>query len=746
MSGCARNAGLEGRRSSCLRAASYARAGLLALWLVLSSATAPVALEIELDYRFDRTGFFDDPARRALLERAARLYTDELSDSLAAIEGEHWEAVFPDPSTGRVLSLPAPVVPRDRLVVFVGARPMRDRGELAVAGPGYWKLSCFSFFPKVGCIAEALRRDDFFWASRVRPLTFEILFRSSEAARRYPPSDFAPWGGHLAFASDASWWFGEEGPVPSDRFDFLTSAAHELGHVLGVGTAESWASAVSGRRFVGTEAVEQAMGEVLLAEDYAHLADGTASHRDGLPAAALFARFQKKGERRLPTELDYALLRDVGWRRSEPPGDGEPVSPYGGQRLAGDLDGNGRVEARDADLLAGALLYDAHTDWNTEAGDVWRRQGGFGPDGRVDTHDAGRDLAMLATAVAVAETIAESGDCSWQPRPGYEFERHSVTLLGLRARETPGGGCRYETNPTAGDADLDGDVDRTDYLFAVGVAWARADPHGWSAEAGDVWPLDEGGNALGDGLLDARDLALLRASLESPDGDRDGLLDEDENGLNEFAWMNFVGRPQHGPLTRWTGACLSNLEELLENGVVAYLGRNMEILIEFCSRGGTPWSLALEIPPEEIATRVDLPAVRGPETVSIPMPRESDAAPPTGGRLLPLQAGSPGGTPAPAPPAASGALPAQSGWSAADPPLEAHRDTRALSEAPLPSPPLAVARAVRANDPVPDTPAVGAPAPPVDPPSWREWHERLAAFIAKVLSSLVALLEQLLPG
>ena len=616
--------------------------GLSAIVVCSVAARAP-ALEIEFDYRFDGTGFFDAPERRAALEAAASLYSGELVDTLAPIDATHWQAVFPHPATGETVEIEAPEIREDHLIVFVGARPMRGGGALAVAGPGYWRFSCFSFFPKVGCIAEALEARNVFWAHEIWPRTFPILFRSSEAARSYPPTDFAPWGGHISFAADARWYFGLEGPVPADRYDFLTAAAHELGHILGVGTAESWATQTNGLHFVGDHAVTAFGGSVSLEDDFAHFAPGTLGHRNGVPAEALFNRHQARGERRWPTDLDFAALRDVGWRRDVPPAPGTSTAdPYAGRRMKGDLDGDGEVDSRDVDILAGTLLHAAHArEWDLAQGDVWRRQGGFGADGIVDTHEAGQDLDLLEVTIEIVEQIERSGDCTWQPRPAFEFEKRAAQLLGLTAHVEPGQGCRYSVRPIAGDADGDGDVDRQDYLFFVGGAWERVDVQGWLADAGDVWPFDEGGNANGDGRLDERDLDALAGALAGPDGDADGddLLDEDENGLNRFAWMTFVGRPQHSPLTRWTGACLSNHKQLLEHGVIAYLGRTMEILFEFCSRGGTPWSLALEVPPEEVAG-IALPPASARSGAAAPVATPSTAAPP--GVALPPQSAPPG--------------------------------------------------------------------------------------------------------
>ena len=52
-------------------------------------------------------------------------------------------------------------------------------------------------------------------------------------------TDYGVWGGAISFNSDASWYFGaSDGGLGPDESDFLTTAMHELGHVLGYGVAD----------------------------------------------------------------------------------------------------------------------------------------------------------------------------------------------------------------------------------------------------------------------------------------------------------------------------------------------------------------------------------------------------------------------------------------------------------------------------------------------------------------------------
>src|SRR5690606_8940405 len=61
-------------------------------------------------------------------------------------------------------------------------------------------------------------------------------------------TDFGPWGGAITFdaainidSESFDWHFGETTAGLDDtKYDFLSVAVHELAHLLGFGTAESW--------------------------------------------------------------------------------------------------------------------------------------------------------------------------------------------------------------------------------------------------------------------------------------------------------------------------------------------------------------------------------------------------------------------------------------------------------------------------------------------------------------------------
>ena len=114
---------------------------------------------------------------------------------------------------------------------------------------------------------------------------------------------------------------GPPGCQGANQFDFLTVATHELGHVLGIGTAASWFTYVdaSNNTFLGPHADASYGGPVPLdasaGDDAAdgHWADGTLSHGQVTTMNPTIV----PGIRRLFTSLDWAGLDDIGWQTDQ---------------------------------------------------------------------------------------------------------------------------------------------------------------------------------------------------------------------------------------------------------------------------------------------------------------------------------------------------------------------------------------------------------------------------------------------
>ncbi len=270
---------------------------MLGLWCV---SEIP-AITIQLDYRFDTQNFFDTEEKRAAITAAASFYEARIFDSLDPLQPggfNTWSATFVDPATGNERDISGLEVPADTLIVFVGGHDIGG-STLGFGGPGGFNA-----------------RGDSAWLQRVQS-------RGEENAIGEGASDFGPWGGSIVFdtldngGNPKNWHFGIDELPEVGQFDFLTTAVHELGHLLGFGTSESWRTLVdhTAVQFMGLNATGEHGGHVDLEFDSAHWLEGTRgiSIDAGVSQEALMDPSQIVGTRKLLTWLDLAALDDIGW-------------------------------------------------------------------------------------------------------------------------------------------------------------------------------------------------------------------------------------------------------------------------------------------------------------------------------------------------------------------------------------------------------------------------------------------------
>lgn len=292
------------RRRSC---ASYRGAG----WRVESLEVRNLlTVNFQFDYSLDTTHFFDNnDFARASLEMAAGSLESFLGDSLDAImpSGSNtWLAQFSSPGTGAATGISNLNVPANTLIIYVGGRDLS--GEVAEGAPGGWSSGS----------------SDQQW--------LDLLGSRGQTGALAPSvaTDFGPWGGSLAFdSSGTNWFFGasDYGILPN-QIDFMSAAQHELGHLLGFGTAESFDRYISGSTFAGpnAEGAYDGVGNPPLSGDRAHWLAGTT---DGGQVVAMDPSLGP-GVRRLFTGLDYAALNDIGWNSNNGTGVGGGGGDGGG--------------------------------------------------------------------------------------------------------------------------------------------------------------------------------------------------------------------------------------------------------------------------------------------------------------------------------------------------------------------------------------------------------------------------------
>ncbi len=265
---------------------------------VLEDRSVP-AVTFLFDYSLDTSGFFADPAHRLMLEKAGTDLVSRITSTPAAISpggANAWTAIFQHPSTGDETVRPGMAVPEGTLIVFAGGMEMRGSAA-GLGGPGGYSV-----------------RGNRAWQDTI--------------ANRGVPG-VGVWGGSISFDPDQNWYFGTDPAGIGGQTDFYSIAVHELAHLLGFGTAERFDQLTSGSVFAGASATA-ANGGVAprLSPDGAHLAQGTRSN--GEPVS--LQPTMEYGRRVRFTELDYAVLRDLGWEVAAPgavtpPTTVEPVAP-----------------------------------------------------------------------------------------------------------------------------------------------------------------------------------------------------------------------------------------------------------------------------------------------------------------------------------------------------------------------------------------------------------------------------------
>ncbi len=150
----------------------------------------------------------------------------------------------------------------------------------------------------------------------------------------------------MSIDSDTNWNLDYTVAPVSGKMDLYSVILHEIGHVLGLGSADSWDNLISNDRFGGTAAVAEHGGTVPLTEGGGHWTTGTSStvfaasdSQDALMTPAI-----SWASRKHLTDLDAAALDDIGWDINYP-----PAPPHWSR---GDFNGDGTVDGIDAALMA----------------------------------------------------------------------------------------------------------------------------------------------------------------------------------------------------------------------------------------------------------------------------------------------------------------------------------------------------------------------------------------------------------
>ena len=181
-----------------------------------------MSFNIEFDYRFDTNGFFT-PTVRAALDAAGQIWENLILDEFPNFEaGQTLDVLNPQTNQVEAVTISQEI---DDLLIFAGARNLGS----GVAG---------SAGPSVGASGDENR------------LRVTGYFRGQG-----PATNFEPYIGTVAFNPTTNFSFDINSPV-AGQVDFLTVALHEIGHVLGFGTAPVFSSFVTNSLFSGPNALD----------------------------------------------------------------------------------------------------------------------------------------------------------------------------------------------------------------------------------------------------------------------------------------------------------------------------------------------------------------------------------------------------------------------------------------------------------------------------------------------------------
>lgn len=291
---------------------------LIIIALLYSASPQLSALNIQLDYSYDSLGFFSgtNMFRRDIMEAAANVFEDRITDQLTGISDFNdgfnnfdFMPTLERPDTGATVNGPSTINP-DTVIVYVGGTNLLAPTTLGEAGPNGFSISVSGAGPAA-------------WD----PWIDNVFSRGQgdgtrEATDGATAIDTSLWGGTISFNNSANWYFDTD-PSTDEAFsgnDFYSVALHEMAHVLGFGTADAFFNLVdfNSATFTGANTVASHGGPVSINGTF-HFANGTLSTVNGNSQEAALDPDLTQGTRKRLTELDWAVLEDIGWELADAP-------------------------------------------------------------------------------------------------------------------------------------------------------------------------------------------------------------------------------------------------------------------------------------------------------------------------------------------------------------------------------------------------------------------------------------------
>ncbi|AFZ44157.1 peptidase M10A and M12B matrixin and adamalysin [Halothece sp. PCC 7418] len=277
------------------------------------------SFNIEFDFRFDTNGFFDDPVRRDALESAGDIWESFIEDDFPDVPAGI-EFTITNPENGSDSPLIKLQDPIDDLLIFVGAQS-----------------------PPFGMSGSAIARGGFTGGDASGDIFRARITNNFRGTG--PVTNFEPWAGEMSFepsptfndGSDVEWFFDStpetSDDIPNGSIDFITVALHEIGHVLGIGTAPIFEEIGAGSLFDGVNSLSVNNGSPIpLTTDLSHVQEGFFNNEVLMDPIAPFTR-------NLPSQIDLALLSDIGYEIEgfNPQGESPAIATETGETIFGTI-------------------------------------------------------------------------------------------------------------------------------------------------------------------------------------------------------------------------------------------------------------------------------------------------------------------------------------------------------------------------------------------------------------------------
>jgi hypothetical protein len=334
------------------------------LWgAALAWATPAAGLDLKVNYTHDLAAenFFNTyPAAKAALEQAALDVGNLISVAPTEISAEYFPGAagpaevnfdldlrYRNPSTGVMRQVDAPFVAAGEVIIFVGSQALPEN-KLAYSEISTVKNTIS--WNGAGTAAEmqtatgiAAADAEAVWRRGAGGPVFNSLTGpvSLGGATLNFQADMGPIAASIWFDTDtnnngdadtgtqlaAYWHFDHTTLPPANKFDFYSTALHELLHGIGLGTARSHdllLGSTSGGEttWLGPAARALNGGSAfdLADADTEHIREGLMSPRlsDGVLQEALMDPTIGVGQRKSITQMDAAFLQDLGWTLTTP--------------------------------------------------------------------------------------------------------------------------------------------------------------------------------------------------------------------------------------------------------------------------------------------------------------------------------------------------------------------------------------------------------------------------------------------